>query len=117
MIRGNTDITIVYIEDGKEAQISHIKGVEWQEERKVTVTENGLKTADMVVVLIPKRSLRDVLVKKSDFVVKGTKDYTGLTGKDLRRAIEKDGGVSVMSLVDNLGFVPEVLAHLELGCV
>lgn len=113
----NTDITIVRItEDGT---VSHqiIRGVNWQGERKTSVTDKGLQSADMMTIFIPSSSiLPDVDIRKADFVIDGIKDYGEASGKELRRLIEGDGGVSVISIQDNrkLG---KSLGHIELGCV
>lgn len=113
----NTDITIVRITEDGSASHQIIRGVNWQGERKTSVTDKGLQSADMITVFIPSASiLPDVDIKKADFVIEGIKDYDKATGKDLRRLIEGDGGVLVISIQDNrkLG---KSLGHIELGCV
>lgn len=113
----NTDITIVRITEDGTASRQIIRGVNWQGERKTSVTDKGLQSADMMTVFIPVSSvLPDVDIRKADFVIDGIKDYGEVSGKELRRRIEGDGGVSVISIQDNrkLG---KNLGHIELGCV
>lgn len=116
-MRVNADITIVRIASNGEVTQQVIRGVNWQGERKTSVTDKGLQSADMVAIFIPSSSiLPDVDIKKADFVIDGIKDYGEVSGKELRRRIEGDGGVSVVSIQDNrkLG---KNLGHIELGCV
>lgn len=113
----NTDITIVRITEDGTVNNQIIRGVNWQGERKTSVTDKGLQSADMITVFIPCSSLLpDVDIRKADFVVDGIKDYGEASGKELRRLVESDGGVSVISIQDNrkLG---KSLGHIELGCV
>lgn len=116
-MRVNADITIVRIASDGEVTQQVIRGVNWQGERKTSVTDKGLQSADMVAIFIPSSSiLPEVDIKKADFVINGIKDYGKASGKELRRLIEGDGGVSVVSIQDNrkLG---KNLGHIELGCV
>lgn len=113
----NTDITIVRITEDGTARKKVVRGVNWQGERKTSVTDKGLQSADLITVFIPSSSiLPDIDIKKTDFVIEGIKDYGETVGKELRRLIESDGGVSIVSIQDNrkLG---RFLGHLELGCV
>ena len=69
-----------------------------------------------MTVFIPSSSiLPDADIRKADFVIDGIKDYSEVSGKALRRLIESDGGVLVISIQDNrkLG---KSLGHIELGC-
>ncbi|QCT70832.1 DUF6751 family protein [Eubacterium maltosivorans] len=112
----NTDITIVRITEDGTVSNQIIRGVNWQGERKTSVTDKGLQSADMITVFIPCSSvLPDVDIRKADFVVDGIKDYGEASGKELRRLVESDSGVSVISIQDNrkLG---KNLGHIELGC-
>lgn len=118
MIKPNADMTVIHSDGENLPKIVHISGVEWQEVNKVAVTNNGLKTADYVTVFIPKEHTSDLsLIKKTDAVVRGIKSYENLSGKELMRALERDGAVHIVSIVNNLDFSPSFLAHLELGCV
>ncbi|MEG0509341.1 MAG: DUF6751 family protein [Eubacterium sp.] len=115
-MRANTDITIVRIRADSKVTQSIVRGVSWQEERKNTVTDKGLLSADTISIYIPGSSvLHDTVIPKGDFVVKGIKDYTGLESKDLRRKMEQDGGVLIKSVQDNRNLGVR-LGHIELGC-
>ncbi|WP_270658234.1 DUF6751 family protein [Eubacterium callanderi] len=115
MIEPNADITIVHLNDEGPPDTDHVYGVDWQGERKTGVTDNGLQAADVITIFIPKSSKDTITMQKADFVVRGIKTYNE-TGKALRRALEKDQAVTILSIVDNLDFRPELLAHIELGC-
>lgn len=115
MIEPNADITIVHLNDEGPPDTDHVYGVDWQGERKTGVTDNGLQAADVITIFIPKSSKDTITMQKTDFVVRGIKTYNE-TGKALRQALERDRAVTIISVVDNLDFVPELLAHIELGC-
>ncbi|MDO5432971.1 DUF6751 family protein [Eubacterium sp.] len=116
-MRINADITIVRIALDGEVTQQIIRGVNWQEERKETVSDKGFKTADMVSVYIPAKSLLpETVIKKEDRVVCGIHDYDMKSGKELLRTLENDGAVMVLSILDNTKLGAS-LGHIELGCV
>ena len=114
MIAPNADITIVHLNDEGPPDIDHVYGVDWQGEWKTGVTDNGLQAADVITIFIPKSSKDKATMKKADFVVRGIKTYNE-TGKALRRALEKEQAVTIISVIDNLDFRPELLAHIGTG--
>lgn len=116
-MRVNADITIVRIASDGEVTQQVIRGVNWQEDRKETVSDKGFKTADIVSVYIPAKSLLpETVIKREDRVVCGIHDYPAKSGKDLLRTLENDGAVTVLSIQNNTK-LGESLGHIELGCV
>lgn len=118
-MRTNADITIVRINTENEAESYFIPGVYWQQIESFSMSGKAVVSASEVSVYIPQKNFNQSginTILKGDYVAKGSKDYSGLYGKELKRQLEEDSAVIVQTVNDYLD-VGKIRPHLELRCL
>lgn len=74
----NADITLynkTIAKNGNTWTRTVVKGVSWQETRRVKVGDNGRVTADSTVVFIPFSATPKCVIRKGDIMVRGVIDF------------------------------------------
>lgn len=89
-----------------------LDGVTLQRERKTTVSDNGVYTADVINCYIDSIS---VDVQIGDLLIEGAHEFdSSLSRRELLQKIEKSGGHTINSVVDYTN--RPGLPHFELSC-